>query len=103
MQLPVLMGLGGRSNGKKLNFDTWVMNCRAFSRCMEYRCLEDLFTKFHADEIMRDYFRTERNSPPCEFLSEILGKASTLACAIRRRTVMARPESIRYPQEAIDG
>ncbi len=43
--------IAGRQNGRKLNIDTWVMSCRAFSRRIEYMCLEQLFAKFDVDEI----------------------------------------------------
>ena len=35
--------IAGRQNGTKLSVDAWVMSCRAFSRRIEYACLEELF------------------------------------------------------------
>jgi FkbH-like protein len=93
----------GRQQEKKLRIDTWVMSCRAFSRRIEYRCLEELFAKFDVDEIELDYVRTDRNSPLCEFLTEILSAAPSPACVISRRGLAASPGTFRHLQEATNG
>jgi FkbH-like protein len=92
--------IAGRQEKKKLRVDTWVMSCRAFSRRIEYRCLEELFARFDVDEIEVDYVRTDRNSPICEFLTEILSAAPSSPCVVSRRDIAASRETLRYLQEA---
>jgi len=63
----------GRSNGKTVQIDFWVMSCRAFSRRIEHQTLRQIFEKFGADEICFDYQPTSRNTPLQEFLAGLLG------------------------------
>ena len=95
--------IAGRQNGRKLNVHTWVMSCRAFSRRIEYMCLQQLLAKFDVDEIELDYVKTDRNSPLREFLGDILGEAPWPACAISRQLLEARPNAVREPQEITNG
>jgi FkbH-like protein len=95
--------VAGRQQASKLLVDTWVMSCRAFSRRIEYRCLEELFAKFGLDEIEFDYVTTDRNSPLREFLAEILGEAPWPGCTISRKVFEARSKSISTPQEMTNG
>lgn len=92
----------GRRN-RKLNVDMWVMSCRAFSRRIEHRCLEELFAKFDVEEIELDYLQTDRNSPLTEFLTEILGTAPSPVCTISRRALANRSEAFRRLQETTNG
>src|SRR2546422_9694300 len=69
--------LAGRQEAKKLFIDTWVMSCRAFSRCIEHRCLEELFARFGVDEVEFDFAATNRNSQLRAFLEQILDRKST--------------------------
>jgi FkbH-like protein len=95
--------IAGRQNGRKLNIDTWVMSCRAFSRRIEYMCLEQLFAKFDVDEIELDYMKTDRNSPLREFLENVLGEAPWPACTISRQLLEARSNVVRESQEITNG
>jgi FkbH-like protein len=92
----------GRAN-KRLNVDMWVMSCRAFSRGIEYRCLEELFAKFDVDEIELDYWQTDRNSPLTQFLTDILGAAPSPHCTISKRDLMARSEGSQRLQDITNG
>ncbi len=94
--------IGGRGN-RKLNVDMWVMSCRAFSRGIEHRCLEELFATFDVDEIELDYLQTDRNSPLSQFLTEILGVAPSPNCIISRRDLAARFEGLRRLQDITNG
>jgi FkbH-like protein len=94
--------IAGRRNAK-LNVDVWVMSCRAFSRCIEYRCLEELFKKFDVDEIEFGYSQTDRNSPLTEFFTEILGADPSPHCTISRRDLAGRSERFRRLQVATNG
>ncbi len=95
--------IAGRQNGRKLSIDTWVMSCRAFSRRIEYICLEQLFAKFDVDEIELDYVKTDRNSPLREFLGDILGETPWPACTISRQLLEAHSNVVREPQEITNG
>jgi len=94
--------IAGRRN-RKLNVDMWVMSCRAFSRRIEHRCLEELFAKFDVDEIELDYLQTDRNTPLSQFLTEILGVAPSPKCTISRRALATRYEAFRRLQETTNG
>jgi FkbH-like protein len=93
----------GRQDGKSLKIDTWVMSCRAFSRRIEYRSLEELFAKFDVEKIELDYAATERNSPLREFLTEILGQPPTPGSEISRQAFEARAKILQEPKEMING
>lgn len=95
--------VAGRQNGRKLSIDAWVMSCRAFSRRIEYMCLDELFAKFDADEIELDYVRTDRNSPLREFLGGLLGEAPQPGCTISRQLFESRSKIAREPQEMTNG
>jgi FkbH-like protein len=95
--------VAGLEEKKKLRVDTWVMSCRAFSRHIEYRCLEELFAKFDVDEIELDYLRTDRNSPMCEFLTGILSVAPSTICVVSRRDIVPSSETLRHLQETTNG
>jgi FkbH-like protein len=58
--------------GGTLEVDTFVMSCRAFSRRIEHRCLEQLFREFGVGEIAFDYQPTARNAPLRDFFSGLL-------------------------------
>jgi FkbH-like protein len=64
--------LTGRTNGKTLCIDTWVMSCRAFARRIEHQCLALLFDKFHTEDISFDFQATPRNAPLQDFFGELL-------------------------------
>lgn len=93
----------GRREGKKLKINTWVMSCRAFSRRIEDKTLEQLFAKLDVDEIELDFVATERNSPLREFLTDILGETPATCCVIARRAFEARSKMIPEPQETTNG
>ena len=94
--------IAGRRN-TKLNVDMWVMSCRAFSRRIEHRCLEELFARFDVDEIELDYSQTDRNSPLSQFLMEVLGVAPFPNCTISRQALTTRSEAFRRLQETTNG
>ena len=55
-----------------LEIDVWVMSCRAFSRRIEHRCLEQLFQQLKVEQIAFDYQPTPRNGPLQDFFSSLL-------------------------------
>jgi FkbH-like protein len=62
----------GQVESPVLKVDTWVMSCRAFSRHIEYECLEYLFGNLDVSEIEFDFHATARNAPAREFLSQFM-------------------------------
>jgi FkbH-like protein len=64
----------GRRSGSRLHIGAWAMSCRAFSRRIEYACLEHLFSTFQAAAIDLDYQATLRNQPFQEFLASVLNR-----------------------------
>jgi FkbH-like protein len=65
--------LGGRRQSDGVAIELWVMSCRAFSRRIEHRCLEQVFDRLEVDRIAFDFQATPRNSPMQQFLSGLLG------------------------------
>jgi FkbH-like protein len=57
-----------RVEGKRLILESWVMSCRAFSRRIEFHCLEYLYERFGVEEIVFHVMKTDRNGPLVEFL-----------------------------------
>ena len=68
----------------KLRIDTWVMSCRAFSRQIEHRCIEELFSRFQIDQIEFTFRETSKNKPMQSFLQRVLGQSPTPACRLVR-------------------
>jgi FkbH-like protein len=95
--------LAGRQDGHALDIDAWVMSCRAFSRRIEFTCLEELFAKFGANEIKLDYVKTGRNGPLREFLERVLGEIPGPDCAISRQLFETRSKQFQATQEVING
>ena len=67
-----------------LTVDVWVMSCRAFSRRIEHRCLEELFERFDLEEVILDFIGTPKNGPTREFLTEMLDDKLASPCRISR-------------------
>jgi len=63
----------GKVDSQRLNIDTWVMSCRAFSQRIEYKCLEYIFDELGISEITFDFKPTVRNRPLQEFLLKVFG------------------------------
>ena len=65
--------LAGRRKGSRLEVDTWVMSCRAFSRRVEHATLDFLFQEEDLREVVLHFVPTERNTPIREFLDALVG------------------------------
>jgi FkbH-like protein len=76
--------LAGQKKPKEISLNVWVMSCRAFSRRIEHRCLQELFERYDVDYIEFDFERTSRNGPTEEFLSAILGETPTQNARLSR-------------------
>lgn len=62
----------GRFSAKKFVVESWGMSCRAFSRRIEFHCLQYLFEKFAVDEIVFELLETSRNGPLMKFLQQLV-------------------------------
>jgi FkbH-like protein len=67
--------LAGSREDRGLRLKTWVMSCRAFSRRIEYGCMNLLFSRFEVDELRFDFGATSKNSPFRECFAPFLGAA----------------------------
>jgi FkbH-like protein len=77
--------LAGRRGPDHVDIAQWVLSCRAFSRQIEYACLQQLFNRTGAQELRFAYAETERNGPLREFLTSLLG-AEPAGGAVLTRT-----------------
>jgi FkbH-like protein len=77
--------VAGRIVGKALQVDHWVMSCRAFSRRIEHRTLEELVRRFDVREISFEFEQTPRNGPLREFLEDLLDQEPTSGCRVNQR------------------
>lgn len=80
----------GQVEAAVLKIDTWVMSCRAFSRHIEYKCLEYLFESLNVAEIELDFQATLRNGPLREFLGQFGEGELTTTLRIQRETFMSK-------------
>jgi FkbH-like protein len=65
--------LAGSREDRALRLKTWVMSCRAFSRRIEYGCMNLLFSRFEVDELRFDFTATSKNSPFRDCFAPFLG------------------------------
>ncbi|MGB8838692.1 MAG: HAD-IIIC family phosphatase [Candidatus Acidiferrales bacterium] len=62
----------GKLSAQQFVVESWVMSCRAFSRRIEFHCLQYLFDKFAVAEIVFELQATGRNGPLMEFIEQLL-------------------------------
>ena len=63
--------LSGCRQDDCIRLNTWVMSCRAFSRRIEYQCLQLLFGRLDVDEIVFDFHATGRNTVMQRFFKDL--------------------------------
>jgi predicted enzyme involved in methoxymalonyl-ACP biosynthesis len=79
----------GDSAGKcRLCIRTWVMSCRAFSRLIEYECVQWLFAKLDVEELEFDFMQTARNTPLRNFLQQVRNAPPEPHCRLSRAQFM---------------
>lgn len=64
--------LTGRLAENTFIVERWVMSCRAFSRRIEFHCLQYLFEKFDATDVVFELQATNRNGPLIDFLQQFM-------------------------------
>lgn len=84
----------GRAEDAAVRVDTWVMSCRAFSRHIEFRCIEYLFENWGARHIEVAYRPTARNGPARDFLARFIDAEPDADCRIRREIFMSRKPAL---------
>jgi FkbH-like protein len=84
--------LSGHLVEKKLTLPVWVMSCRAFSRRIEHRCLEELFKRYDLEEIVFDFCASPKNGPIREFLRNALGHEPAPGCRLSRKIFQDRKQ-----------
>jgi FkbH-like protein len=67
-----IAALIARPDANRLVVESWVMSCRAFSRRIEFHCLQYLLEKFAVDELSFELKATGRNGPLIEFLRPLV-------------------------------
>jgi FkbH-like protein len=80
----------GHSESSFLKIDTWVMSCRAFSRHIEYQCLQYLFASLGISEIEFDFHPTPRNGPLRDFLSQFMDLDQDRLPNLQKETFMMK-------------
>jgi FkbH-like protein len=80
----------GKAHGARVQVDSWVMSCRAFSRRIEHQCLQYLFETMTADEIVFDYQATPRNAPLQEFFAGLLERPAVAGVSLTRNQFAAK-------------
>ena len=73
----------GKKVERKAHIDGWVMSCRAFSRRIEYHCLQYLFDILEIDEAVLTYEATSRNVPLQQFLRDLFQAGPTPRLTIK--------------------
>lgn len=79
----------GRTSGRILTLNTWVMSCRAFARRIEHQCVRALFDKFEADSMVLQFTPTPRNGPIRDFLQSVIGTIPGEPSAVTREQFQA--------------
>jgi len=96
--------IAGHCLAKTLSIDIWVMSCRAFSRRIEHRCLDELIAKFNPDQIEFDFVETSRNVPFRTFLAEALGSLPESPYRVSSKVFLERRQRTYHRiLETIDG
>jgi FkbH-like protein len=89
-----------RVEGKRLILNSWVMSCRAFSRRIEFHCLEYLYERFGVEEIVFQVMKTDRNGPLVEFLEGLTEATVEQPLSLSRTAFFSRaPERPHHSTE----
>jgi len=64
--------LTGRLAERKFIVESWVMSCRAFSRRIEFHCVQYIFERLGVDEVVFEAHATGRNGPLIEFMQQLV-------------------------------
>ncbi|MDA8347960.1 MAG: HAD-IIIC family phosphatase [Pseudomonadota bacterium] len=76
--------LQGRQTLDGLHVDTWVMSCRAFSRRIEFACVQVLIEHFNVVELSFALSKTPKNAPIRTFFSLFSARDAGLHLVVTR-------------------
>jgi FkbH-like protein len=93
--------LTGQMAGNELHLVAWVMSCRAFSRRIEYRCLEQLYEQLGVESVVFDYQPTPRNGPLTEFFKALLDTPPEPGFRLPRSRFSARSPTLLHKLKLI--
>ncbi len=93
----------GHESDRKVEIETWVMSCRAFSRRIEHQCLKALFERFQVPQIEFGFGSTAKNGPARDFFAVFLGAVPEGAFAIRRDRFEALCPALYHHVEQVTG
>jgi FkbH-like protein len=74
----------GEKAGKTTRIESWVMSCRAFSRRIEYQCMDEVFLRTGCDALELAFQKTDRNSPFIEFMESVGAERTREGYIVRR-------------------
>jgi FkbH-like protein len=87
--LGVVSVVAGQRSGDRLDVQTWVLSCRAFSRAIELHVLDYLFRSTGAKAIALGFRATERNRPLQDFLHSLgLNTSGEAECVVWREELL---------------
>jgi len=92
--------LAGEREDRALRIHTWVMSCRAFSRRIEYGCMDLLFSHFSVDELRFDFAATPKNGPLRACCARFLGAEPEKPFVLRRDVFRERCPSLYFQVDA---
>jgi FkbH-like protein len=95
-----IAALIGRPSANQFEVQTWVMSCRAFSRRIEFHCLQYIFDRFAIDEIVFEVQATGRNGPLVEFLQQLVDAPVEASARLSRSSFVTKaPKMPHYVEE----
>jgi FkbH-like protein len=93
--------LAGRWQGAVPVVEVWVLSCRAFSRRIEYRCLEQLFNRLEVEEIAFGFQPTPKNKPIQDFFTSLLGRSPDPGFRLSRASFGAQCPPLHHKIEGL--
>ena len=93
----------GSAGERRVDIDTWVMSCRAFSRRIEHQCLRAIFERFQVPQIEFRFAPTAKNGPLREFFETLSGATPDANFSLSREQFDARCPALHHRLEQVIG
>lgn len=94
--------LSGQVEDTTIHLNTWVMSCRAFARRIEYSCLQTLFDRFGAEQIVFDFEATPKNGPLRDFLRTLIAGDLIRDCRLSREEFESKCPLLYHKKALLD-
>jgi FkbH-like protein len=91
----------GKTKGHTVYVHSWVMSCRAFSRRIEFHCLQYIFERFAATEIVFDLQATGRNGVLIDFLLPLVEEPSEPKPRLGRASYLSKAPELPHHIEEV--